>query len=41
MTTDGKFVRFGDASNQCIVEVVRKKKWGKASGDVIVLDTIR
>ena len=52
MTSEGKFVRFDDASNGRIVEVVRKnKKWdkhapqvhvvGRANGDVIVLDTIR
>jgi hypothetical protein len=52
MTADGKFVRFDDASNARIIEVVKKnKKWdkhaptvrvvGRASGDVIVLDTIR
>jgi hypothetical protein len=52
MTSDGKFVRFDDASNTRIIEMVRKnKKWdrhaptvrvvGKANGDVIVLDTIR
>jgi cytoskeletal protein RodZ len=52
MTSDGKFVRFDDASNTRIIEMVKKnKKWdrhaptvsvvGKANGEVIVLDTIR
>lgn len=51
MTSDGKFVRFDDASNTRIVELVKDKKWdkhaprvhvvGRANGDVIVLDTIR